>query len=119
MSEATVNLLVTYREAVAAKPNSSAARANLGMGYYGAKRYEEALPEFQAALKLDRNNVDAYYGLGLTLKASGEKKEAIEAFEKAIALAGRLSDEVKGQMLMRLAQGQINEIKTGDWGLTK
>ena len=110
------SLLDTYRSAIAANPNSSEAHCNLGMGFYGDKRYEEAIKEFQAALKLDRNSIDAHYGLGLALKASDEKKDAIAAFEKASALAAKLDDFVRGTMLTRLAEGHINDLKTGEWG---
>jgi len=109
------SLLDTYRAAVAENPHSAEARCNLGMGFYGDKRYEEAIKEFQAALKLDRNFLDAHYGLGLALKASGEKKEAIAEFEKASSLAAKLDDFVRGQMLTRLAEGHLNDLKTGDW----
>jgi tetratricopeptide (TPR) repeat protein len=115
MPEETANLLDTYRSAVAANPTSAEAHCNLGMGYYGDKRYEEAIKEFEAALKLDRNFLDAHYGLALALKASGEKKEAIAAFEKAATQADKLDDHVRGTMLNRLIEGHITDLKTGEW----
>ena len=103
------------RAAVTASPTSAGAHCNLAWGYYGQKQFAEAIKEFQEALKLDANWVDAHYGLGLALKASGEKKEAIAEFEKASSLAAKLDDFVRGQMLTRLAEGHLNDLKTGDW----
>jgi tetratricopeptide (TPR) repeat protein len=111
--------LEAYRAAVGANPNSAEARSNLGWGYYGQKQFEEAIKEFQEALKIDANAVDAHYGLGLALKGFGSKMEAVAAFEKAAALAPQMPDKVRGAMLMRLAHGQINQLKKGDWDLDK
>ena len=113
------NPLETYRSAVSADPKSAEARCNLGWGYYGQGKYDDAINEFQEALKLDMNTVDAYYGLGLAHKGREAKAEAMAAFEKAAVLASQSPDRVRAQMLVRLIHGQLNELKTGDWGLAK
>jgi tetratricopeptide (TPR) repeat protein len=64
---------------------------------------------FRRAISLDINNVEAYYGLGLVLKAQGKGQGAIEA--------GGIKDNVRGEMLRRLTVGHINQLKSGDWGL--
>lgn len=115
----TVNVIDTYRAAVTASPNNAEAHSNLGWGHYGQKQFAEAIQEFQEALRLDANWVDAHYGLGLALKGAGSKMEAVAAFEKAAALAPQMEDRVRGAMLMRLAHGQINQLKKGDWDLDK
>ena len=114
-----VSVIDTYRAAVTASPTSAGAHCNLAWGYYGQKQFAEAIKEFQEALKLDANCVDAHYGLGLALKGAGSKLEAVAAFEKAAALAPQMEDRVRGAMLMRLAHGQINQLKKGDWDLDK
>ena len=119
MPDAPVNVLETYRAAVTANPNSAEAHSNFGWGYYGQKQFAEAVEQFRQALALDRNMVDAHYGLGLTLKESGSKAEAIAAFESVVALAPQLENQVRGQMLVRLAHGHINLMKGGDWALDK
>jgi tetratricopeptide (TPR) repeat protein len=113
------NNIESYQAAVAANPQSAEAHSNLGWGYYGQEQYAEAIKEFNEALALDANWVDAHYGLGLTLRVTGAKAEAVEAFNKAAKLAPQMADKVRGAMLMRLAHGQINQMKTGDWDLDK
>ncbi len=115
----TVNVVDNYRAALAANPKSAEAHCNLGWGYYGQKQFAEAVKEFQEALALDGKWVDAHYGLGLALKGAGSKTEAVAAFETAAALAPQMEDRVRGAMLMRLAHGQINQLKKGDWDLDK
>jgi tetratricopeptide (TPR) repeat protein len=114
-----VNVIDAYRAAVTASPNSAEAHSNLGWGYYGQKQFAEAIKEFQEALARDANWVDAYYGLGLAQKGAGAKTEAVAAFEKAAALAPQMEDRVRGSMLMRLAHGQVNQLKKGNWDLDK
>ena len=113
------NVLEDYRAAATANPNSAEARCNLGWGYYGRKQHAEAIQAFEEALKLDQNWLDAHYGLALARKASGSTAEAVAAFEKAAALASQSTDRVRGQMLVRLIHGHINELKSGDWNLAK
>lgn len=115
----TVSVIDTYRAAVTTNPNNAEARCNLAWGYYGQRQFAEAVKEFQEALRLDANWLDAHYGLGLALKGAGSKTEAVAAFEKAAALAPQIDDRVRGAMLMRLSHGQINQLKKGDWDLDK
>jgi len=104
---------------VTASPNSGEAHSNLGWGFYGQRQYAEAIQEFRHALSLDRNLIDAHYGLGLALKESGAGAEAVPTFETVLALAPQLENAVRATMLSRLAQGHINQIKIGDWKLDK
>ena len=46
-----------------------------------------AIKEFREVLKTTPTNVDAYYGLGLALRADGQAGEAIESFRKALETA--------------------------------
>ena len=117
MPEATANVLDNYRAAVTANPNSAEAHSNLGWGYYGQRQYEESIKAFQQALTLDRNMIDAHYGLGLALKESGAGKEAVPEFEAVIKLAPEDQNVIRGQMLARLARAHINRIEVGNWSL--
>ena len=115
----TVNVVENYRAAVTANPASAEARCNLGWGYYGHKQFAEAIKEFQEALALDANWLDAHYGLALAQKGAGAKPAAVAAFEKVAALASQIEDKVRGGMLLRLAHGQINQLNKGDWDIDK
>ena len=117
MPAALPTMLETYQAAVAANPASVEASANLGWGFYGQRQYDAAAKAFEQALTLDRELTDAYYGLGLALKASGAAQAAVSAFETVVKLAPQDPSWVRGQMLGRLARGHINWIKNGNWGL--
>jgi tetratricopeptide (TPR) repeat protein len=117
MPEATANVLDNYRAAVTANPNSAEGHSNLGWGYYGQRQYEESIKAFQQALTLDRNMIDAHYGLGLALKESGAGKEAVPEFQAVISLAPQDQNIIRGQMLARLARAHVNRIEVGNWSL--
>jgi tetratricopeptide (TPR) repeat protein len=90
-----------------------------GWAFYGIKNYTRAETDLREALVLDQDNPDAYFALGLTLKASGQKNTAIEAFRQAASLTQYLSDTVRGRMVRRLAIGHIHTLESGDWNLEK
>lgn len=117
MPEVLPNTIENYQAAVNSDPNNAEAYCNLGWGYYGQRKYEEAGKAFHQALSLDRNLTDAHYGLGLTLKESGAGQEAVAEFEAVVKLAPQDQNAVRGQMLSRLARGHINRITNGDWSL--
>lgn len=117
MSEDTANVVGKYEAEAAADPNSVDARCNLGWGHYGERRYDEAAAAFREALALEANNVDALYGLGLSLKEAGQGEAAVPYFVQVIKLAPPKEPGARGKMLARLARGHINLIKKGDWDL--
>ena len=93
-----------------------------GWSIHGSKKNEDVAEEnFRQAIALDPNSVDAYYGLGLVLKAQDRRQDAILAFQKVIDLlaASSSEDRIRIQMLRRLSIGHINQMKTGDWNLEK
>jgi tetratricopeptide (TPR) repeat protein len=101
------------------QPTDTAAYLRRGYAYYGVKQYAEAVEDFKKALELDPNAVDAVYGQGMSLKASGKKEEAIAAFKNALALIdqGVIPDKSRARILHRLALGHVNEITSGNWNL--
>ena len=90
-----------------------------GWLFYAQKDYDKAEADFNDALRLDPDDLDAIYALGLTLKASGQASSAVEWFKKAAETSEYLENRVRGRMLRRLALGHIHEIQTGDWNLEK
>jgi tetratricopeptide (TPR) repeat protein len=92
-----------------------------GWGHYGRGDLTAAEERFRKAISLGPALIDAFYGLGLTLKAQGRKEEAVEIFLKLVVLLEKDTsmDSVRRTMLQRLTQGQINLLKFGDWGLEK
>jgi Tfp pilus assembly protein PilF len=83
--------------------------------YYVKGDQNNAEQDFQQALLADSQSVEAYYGLGLTLKTQGSVEPALNAFEKAIDLvkAGVMQDDrVRATMLRNLAEWHINSLKS-------
>ncbi len=49
-------------------------------------RYEQAVTEYQEAVRLDPSDADAHVHLGLLLRELGRDEDANKAFEAALAL---------------------------------
>jgi tetratricopeptide (TPR) repeat protein len=92
-----------------------------GMAYYARKDYNAAETDLKKAIQLDNNHIDAYYSLGMVLKAAGKNEEAVAAFTQVINIISTLGGEntTKFDMLRKLALGHANEITQGDWNLEK
>lgn len=92
-----------------------------GWEYHSNKQEDSAEQSFRRAIQMSPGLLDAYFGLGLVLKAQGRKQEAIQAFEKVLDLLELeiSSEPAQRQMLRRLTLGHINMINSGDWNLEK
>lgn len=100
-------------------PQTPAEFTARGWIYYSQKKYAQAISDYRMALESEPENADIYYALGLALKASGATAEALDAFHKIDAVLSKIEDRQKATIVSRLAHGQINQIKTGDWNLEK
>jgi tetratricopeptide (TPR) repeat protein len=92
-----------------------------GMAYYARKQFDAAAADLNKAISLNPKEREAYYALGMVMKAQGKKEEAVAAFQQALDLIASETgpNQVKTDMLRRLALGHINEISQGDWNLEK
>ena len=61
--------------------------SNLGFAYYEKKLYAKSEKYYRAALKKEPEYVNAWRGLGRVHQATGRMPEAVQAFERAAALA--------------------------------
>jgi len=57
-----------------------------GIAHYNAKRYSEALAEFQSAVRVEPRNDEAWAWLGITYTALGRNQEALAALRRSIEL---------------------------------
>lgn len=103
------------------QPDSSSDYLRRAMSYYARKNYEKAMEDFNKAITLDPASEDAYYGLGMALKAAGNNTDSIQAFKSVINIMAESQDNSHDRkvMLRRLALGHINEMVSGDWNLEK
>ncbi len=88
-----------------------------GWRHYSKHDYPSAEADFKKSLEISPDYVDAVYGLGMAYQASGQPKEAVEAFQKVITLLEQspIEDISRARMLVRFSRGHINRIQTGDW----
>ena len=102
-------------------PQNAAEYHQRGIAYYARKRYDAAVEDLNQAVALDGTMVDAYYSLGMVLKASGRTEEAVKAFRIVVDLLapGAGLGKADIDMLRRLALGHINMLTQGDWNLEK
>lgn len=92
-----------------------------GWALHAAGKQDAAETSLRKAIELEPESVDAYYTLGLALKAQDRRREAVEAFRKVLSLieAGVIEHNSRSEMIRRLALGHINQVEQGDWNLEK
>jgi adenylate cyclase len=76
-------------QALAVSPRSAHLHLAKGNLLRAQKRWEEAIPEYQTALALNRNLVQALAGLGFCKLFAGLIKEVVPLVEQAIRLSPR------------------------------
>ncbi len=76
----------------------------VGQTYLLNKEYEKAIVKFAAALKMNPHDPEAYYYLGLAYEGAGKLAEAVDMYEKTLALDRAFSnaeirrDEIKAKL---------------------
>jgi Flp pilus assembly protein TadD len=78
-----------YLKALAAEPNNSKDRCNLGVVLAQLGRMDEAIEELRRAVALAPNYAEAHANLGLALQSRGKGDEARVHFQTALTLAER------------------------------
>lgn len=78
--------LASFQQALALDPKNVDFLINRSEAYRQIGRYQEALEDAQAALKVDgNNNIVAHYQSGLLYADRGNNKQALESFKKAVS----------------------------------
>ena len=72
-----------------------------GLEYGNQDKWDEAIAEFQEAIRLDPEFGRAYWGLGYSYLAKGELGKAIEALEKYLQLEPDASDRAEVEALIQ------------------
>ena len=76
--------LADFNGAVEAQPESAPARERRATAFLKMQKYDQAVNDCNAALKIDSKFVSAYFTRGLAEKDRGNPKKAIEDFSKAL-----------------------------------
>ena len=109
----------------AAHPNTDVASQDVPEVYdrgwlrFSQGDYQWAVEVLQEAVRLDPENVEASYALGLALEASGQGKAAVEGFKMAAISADSPENATQGRKIHRLTIGHVHRIETEDWNLER
>ena len=98
-------------------PQSTSEFLERGWLFYSHQKFEQAEADFRRVLEQERDNVDAWYALGLVLKALGKGPQAIDAFAHVDNSISLIEDRQRAMIITRLTHGQVNLIQTGNWNL--
>jgi len=101
------------------EPKSLDEMSRKGWAAYAQGDHSTATKHFRDAIARHPKAIDAYYGMGLNLKAEGKRDEAIDIFNKVLELLNEGVEETRSraEMMRRLTLGHINQIEKGDWDL--
>jgi protein O-mannosyl-transferase len=91
-SHAYVDLKTLYRTTIERNPGSWMAHTNLGLALAGEGRFDEAIPHYEAALRVDPGLWVTRNALGSALMSESRTTEAIAQFDAAIRLQPGYAD---------------------------
>src|ERR1700720_4711287 len=74
--------LKSFQQASEADPKLAIARLNVGIAYLNLQKVDEAKAALEDAQKRDPKNPNAWYGLGMLAKNTGDAQAAIDAFKR-------------------------------------
>jgi Flp pilus assembly protein TadD len=98
-----------FAEDVRAAPNSADAHHHLGIALYYCGRFEEAIPEFRIALKLDPTLASAYASLAQALIETGRDDEAMAALYESARLDPTEPDVHGALAFLLVKKGRLDE----------
>jgi predicted Zn finger-like uncharacterized protein len=78
--------LEVYARVLEAEPRNAGALAGRGLCYLDLERYDSAEASFRAALKTEPGQPDALMGLAETYRGQGRRPEALQYYERYLAL---------------------------------
>jgi tetratricopeptide (TPR) repeat protein len=98
-----------WTDCVKKSPNKARPYLNLGKAQAEQDMLDEALLNYQTALRIDPNYVEAHYNLGTLLQLQGKTNEAIEHFLKTIELNPKYAKAYNNLGVMLLKLGKTEE----------
>ena len=103
---------MAFERVVEVDPQHLNALINWGVALSSGSSPEAALPKFQQALSREPNNASALYNLGVAYQRLGQHAEAIEQYDRAVALNQALLTPALQRYLQRqrpkLQDAEIN-----------
>lgn len=71
-------------------------------------KFDEAITEYQKALKIRASNIQAWHNMGVILEKLGRDQDALDAFNKALEINPRSAESLrhKGEVLRKLGRSE-------------
>ena len=101
--------VILWRDVIQKAPGKARAHGNLGSALEAEGRTEEAIREYQTALKFQPDYYQALNNLGSALVTQGRQDEAIEAFQKTLSLKPDLPTTLYNLGVAYAKQGRLEE----------
>jgi tetratricopeptide (TPR) repeat protein len=98
-----------FSDAVKKAPDDAFMRSNLGIAYAELGRIDEAIKEYQTALKLDHNYAEAHNFLGIAYASQGRLDEAIKEYQTAITIKPEYAEVHNNLGIAYANQGRLDE----------
>ncbi|AYH42051.1 hypothetical protein CDA09_01405 [Azoarcus sp. DN11] len=73
--------LTAFHQVLALNPKLPEAHVNMGFALVGLQQWKNARDFFQSAIELRKDQINAYYGLAITLDALGDRAGAMGAMQ--------------------------------------
>jgi tetratricopeptide (TPR) repeat protein len=84
-----------------ARPADAAVREALGNLYFDAQRFDLAIPWYEAALKIDRRNVNVSTDLAVSLFSTSEVDRALKQIDHSLSVDPRHAKTLLNQGIIR------------------
>lgn len=107
--EEATSALLRSREQLIGNPDM---HFNLGVLYERQNRHQDAVVEYQAALRTEPDYFEAQYNLGKALQALGRHNEAVEALEKSKTLRPHEPEVLYNLSLSLFKAGNLQQALT-------
>ena len=98
-----------FTDTVRKSPDARMPRNRLGGVFFKKGRIDEAIEQYQIALRLDPDSAISHYNLGLAFSSKGRTDEAIEQYERALQLDPDFADAHNGLATSFFKKGQIDK----------
>jgi tetratricopeptide (TPR) repeat protein len=102
------NIETLWRTTLAWNPNSSLAHNNLGNFFLQNGRTDEAMEQFQKALKIEPRYALAHNNLGAALYQKGRVDEAVTHYQKALEIEPRYAQAHNNLGIVLFQKGQVD-----------
>jgi tetratricopeptide (TPR) repeat protein len=117
-SSATGRIVAALTSQVKQKPNDVVLRVRLGEGLGAMGRYQQAIDQLNAALKIDPKHAGAYLDLGMIAKLASDSSAAEGYFKKVVTLTDGQEysalNSVREQALFNLGRLMLDQKRWAD-----